>query len=215
MKCPLCDQRKAKRSCPAKNAHICAKCCGEKRVLEIDCPESCEYLQLGRQRESEEHAKILHLMSPQDFQRYQRVLGAHRDAFAHIEFAIGRERVLSSDLTDGNVAEAIDILLATYQTEDNGILYEKTSENLRVEPVRRELRAVIEQLRNPEGNKNQGIVSAEKPRLPLSAIIECLEFIQAVMRAYQEQHRSGFDYVDLLARMIPREDKKPSSIIFP
>jgi hypothetical protein len=215
MKCPICDQRKAKRSCPAKNAQLCAQCCGEKRILEINCPETCEYLQTGRKREGEEHAKILHLLSPQDLQKYRHVLMSHQDILARIEYAIGRERILSHDLMDKDVAEAVAILLKTYKTEDNGILYETVSENLRVEPVRRELRSVIEKMRNPEGNKNQGIIAAEKLHLPLDAIIECLEFIQAVMTAYQEKRSSGRDYVDLLARMIPREEKKPSSILFP
>ena len=215
MKCPLCDRRKAKRPCPAKNAHICAQCCGEKRVLEINCPESCEYLQLGRQREAEEHAKILRLLSPQNHDRHRRVMAAYQDSLARIEYSIGRERMLNRDLTDQDVLEAVDILLETYRTEDKGILYEKKSENLRVEPMRRELRAVIEALRNPEGDNDQGIVRTEKPRMQLSSIIECLEFVQAVIKAYQEKRGAGLDYVDLLARVIPRAEKKPSSIIFP
>jgi hypothetical protein len=215
MKCPLCDQRKAKRSCPAKNAQICSQCCGEKRVLEIRCPDSCEYLQAGRERDGDEHSKILHLMNPQDLQKHRAVLAEHQHSIARIEFAIGSERLLAHSLTDADAAETIDLLLGTYRTEDNGILYEKTSENLRVETVRRQVRAVIEDLRNPEATKEQGIVGTEKPRLPLSSIIRCLEFIQTVIKAYQSKRGSGSDYVNLLARMIPREEKKPSSIVFP
>ena len=44
MVCPLCGERKAKRACPALNRHICAVCCGTKRLVEINCPADCVYL---------------------------------------------------------------------------------------------------------------------------------------------------------------------------
>jgi hypothetical protein len=215
MKCHLCEQKKAKRSCPALNNQICAHCCGEKRVLEINCPESCDYLHAARQRDREQHHRVLRLLNPQDLLKYRNILSSHQDALANIEYAIGRERMLSHGLTDNDVAEAITILLETYKAEDNGILYEKTSDNLRVEPARRELRSVIEKLRNPEEEENRGVIGTEKSRMPLSVIIQCLEFILAEMKAYQEKANSESEYIDLLARMIPREEKKTRSIIFP
>src|SRR5262245_17311550 len=45
MTCPLCRQRKAKRSCPAVGQDICAVCCGTKRLVEIACPATCVYLE--------------------------------------------------------------------------------------------------------------------------------------------------------------------------
>jgi len=43
-RCPLCDERRGKRACPAKRAQICSACCGSKRLVEIACPEDCAYL---------------------------------------------------------------------------------------------------------------------------------------------------------------------------
>jgi hypothetical protein len=214
MKCILCEQRKAKRFCPGKSTNICPQCCGEKRVLEINCPESCEYLKAGRERETEEHGKHLRSLDPAKREKYQRILRDHQAVIVHIEYAIARERLLSRDLTDKDVLQALSILLDTYVTEDKGVLYEKTSDDLRVEPLRRELRNIIESFRNPERKSEQGVVDPQTARLPLSATIDCLEIIQSLIMTYQTDRRSASGYIDFLARIIPREETR-SSIILP
>jgi hypothetical protein len=64
------------------------------------------------------------------------------------------------------------VLLETYRTEDKGVLYEKTSNDLRVESLRRELRKIVESFRNPEGEQSRGIVDPKSTRLPLGAAID-------------------------------------------
>src|SRR5438045_3325230 len=72
--CPLCRQRKARRSCPAVGEQICPVCCGTKRLVEIACPPDCPYLasarvhppaQALRQQESDYHS-IVHSMRDLD-----------------------------------------------------------------------------------------------------------------------------------------------------
>jgi hypothetical protein len=214
MKCVLCDQRKAKRLCPASNTFICPQCCGDKRVLEIHCPESCEYLKAGREREAEDYRRHIQRMDPATYEKYKRVLVDYQEAVAHLEYVISRERILSRDLKDNNVAQAVEILIDTYRTEDKGVLYEKTSDDLRVESLRRELRKTVESFRNPEGKESQGLVDARSSRMPLSGAIECLEFIRSLIVIYMEDRGADSGYVDFLARITPREETK-SSIIMP
>jgi hypothetical protein len=215
MKCFLCDRKKAKRFCPAKNGLICPQCCGENRVLTIDCPESCGYLKSGREREVEDYGRRLRGFDPGAIERYQRLLAAHQDVVARIEFSIARERLSDRSLTDKDVAEAIAILLETYRTEDKGILYEKTSEDLRVEALRRILRATVESLRNPEQQEGRGIVDPKNTRLVLAAAIDSLEFVRSMAATYMEDRESVSGYVDFLARLFPREEKRGSSIVMP
>ena len=214
MKCVLCEQRKAKRFCPAKGAAICAQCCGEKRVLEINCPESCQYLKAGREREGEEYRKHLKSLNPTAQEKYKRIIVDCQDVIARLEYALSRERMLSRDLKDKDVVQAVDVLLETYRTEDKGVLYEKTSDDLRIESLRRELRQIIESFRNPEGEEGKGIVDPQSTRLQLGAAMGCLEFIRSLAKAYMEDRRSESGYVDFLARVIPREEAR-SSIILP
>ena len=214
MKCCLCDQRKAKRHCPAKNALICAQCCGEKRVLEIDCPETCPFLKAGRDREAEEFGKRVSKLNETAKDRSRRVLLEHQDAVAYLEYTIAYERLSSRDLTDSDVGKAIDILLETYKTEDKGVLYETTSEDLRIESLRRELRAIIESLRNPEGREGKGVVDPKSVRMTLTAAIDCLEYIRSLISIFMEDRHSASGYVDFLARVTPRKEAR-SSIILP
>jgi hypothetical protein len=212
MKCGLCDLKRAKRHCPAKNALICPRCCGEKRVLEIECPENCPYLIAGRKRDVADYSRRIGTLDPRDHDRNSRVFRDHQDAIAHLEYTIARERLSSRDLRDRDVAQAVDILLDTYRTEDNGVLYEKTSEDLRVEPLRRELRKAIESLRNPE-EEAQGIVDPQSTRLPLRVAIDCLECIRSMVVAYQSDKHTTSGYVDFLARVLPRKDTRSSIVL--
>ena len=50
--CVYCEKDKGKRSCPALGGLISAKCCGQHRGIEIDCPVTCHYY-----REGEEHIR--------------------------------------------------------------------------------------------------------------------------------------------------------------
>jgi hypothetical protein len=214
MKCVVCDQRKAKRFCPAKNALICPQCCGEKRVLELDCPESCGYLQSGREKESEDFKKRISRLGPDAFQKTQRIITEQQNTVARLEYVLAHERLSDRTLMDGDVVKAADVLLETYRTEDKGVLYEKTSDDLRVEALRRELRKVIESRRNPEGQEGRGIVDPQSTRLQLSAAIECLELIRSLAGMYLEERGSSSGYLDFLARLFPRETKR-SSIVMP
>ena len=197
MKCILCNQRKGKRACPAKGGLICAQCCGEKRILEINCPETCQYLQVGRAHEARhESARHLATSEPRTQEMRARILQHFEGVVGQLEYRIAQQRHAIRDLTDGEVAEALDLTLAAYRTEDKGILYEQSSSNLRVEAIRRELRESVESLRRPE--------DARYTPLRLSDAIACLEFIRDLVASHIEARESKSSYVDFLARMMPR-----------
>ncbi len=52
-RCSRCNNRKGKRHCPALDNPICSLCCGENRVIRIDCPEDCSYLETGEEYQKE------------------------------------------------------------------------------------------------------------------------------------------------------------------
>jgi hypothetical protein len=218
MKCTLCNQRKGKRFCPAKGDSICAQCCGEKRILEIDCPESCQYLKLGRSHEIDEYARYLGNIDRVRREEHRRVLSEHQDVVAHLESLLAQERRETRDLLDKEVAEAVNLLLAACETEEKGILYERTADDLRVESLRRQLRKVIEAHRNPEAGRGEGIIGAHENRLTLKGAIGCLEFIRDMIASHMTLAKTPSSYVDLLARIIPREqrsERAAGSIIIP
>jgi hypothetical protein len=213
MKCVVCEQKKGKRNCPAKNALICASCCGEKRVLEIACPEACDYLIAGRKHEAEEYAKLLRSLDPKSQERNRQVFHDHINVLGRLEYSFAQARFLSRDLMDKDAVQAVDLLLDKYRTEEKGLFYEKTSDDLRVESLRRELREVMDSFRNPQREEDPAVISPQDNRLPLSAAIECLECIRSLIGAFQAEGRSNSAYVDFLARFYPREEKRNSIIL--
>ncbi len=46
-KCVHCRERKGKRSCPALHGFICPSCCGTHRLVRIQCPSDCVFLEQG------------------------------------------------------------------------------------------------------------------------------------------------------------------------
>jgi hypothetical protein len=211
MKCSLCNQRKGKRSCPARQLMLCAQCCGEKRVLEIDCPESCEFLKIGRTHEANQvGARHYRADNPLEQAKRSRILTAFEPVIVDVQTAIAEERRACRDLVDADVAEALDCLLKTLRTEDHGVIYETTSANLRAEALRRQLASLIESHRYP---KDSGWA-----RIHLKDAIECLEVLQAVVASHREAGPASLSFVDFLVRHLPREaETGPSqpSIIIP
>ncbi len=213
MKCILCNQRKAKRLCPAKGGLICAQCCGEKRVLQIECPENCGYLKAARERELADHSKRLQNMDPGDQGRNKKALQDYGDVIAHLEYVLAHYRLSVRSLKDKDVIRAADVLLSTYRTEDKGILYENSSDDLRIESLRRELHKVVESYRNPQGAEGNAILDPKNNRLPLRAAIDCMGYLRSMAAAYLQDRRSDSGYLDFLARMVPREEKRRSIVL--
>ena len=47
VKCVYCHTGRGKRSCPALGGMICSACCGQHRLVKINCPADCVYLEAG------------------------------------------------------------------------------------------------------------------------------------------------------------------------
>jgi hypothetical protein len=210
MKCVLCRQRKGRRSCPAKGEVICPQCCGAKRMLEIDCPESCEYLKSGRSHEASlAGARHYRASQPLEQEKNARVLANFEPVILQLQYQIAVERRAVRDLKDADVAEALDCLLKTLRTEERGIIYETTSGNLRAESLRRQFSMTIESFRYPK--------ESDAVRVLLADAIACLEVLRAMVASHLTAGPSSLSFVDFLARHLPRnamiEPPAPSIII--
>ena len=192
---------------------ICATCCGQKRILEIDCPESCGYLKAGRNKDIEDRVKQYQSMDQADFKKARRIIDDYADVVAALEFQIAHARLADRALTDKDVGRAVQALVETYRTEESGILYERTLDDPKIDSLRRELKEVIEFFRSPGGEQNKGIIDLENLRLPLSAAIECLEYILLMIQLSRNRGGSALAYVDFLARTIPRGEKRGSLML--
>lgn len=199
MKCIWCGERKGKRECPAAGAPVCPRCCGERRVLSAACPESCPFLEAGRERDARVYRKVLARLPPLERERHEATLERHPEAIARLEYTLARQRFRQRDLADRDVREAVGLLLESYRAGEAGILYERTSENPRVEGVRREIRAAVDAL----GCSREG----EGAGLPAGVAVECFEFIRLLVDAFQAEYGADSAYIDFLARFFPGEEE--------
>jgi hypothetical protein len=129
--CPLCRQRRGRRTCPALGEQICAVCCGTKRLVEIRCPPDCPYLVTAREhppaavvrRQRQDVGFLVEFM--QDLNARQSQL------FFLIATLIARYKSPELEsIVDDDVAQAAGTLAATFETAARGVIYEHRTASL-------------------------------------------------------------------------------------
>jgi len=147
MLCPLCNQRKAKRACPALGRQICAVCCGTKRLVEINCTPDCGYLSSAKshppavvQRQTEmDRAMMLPLLEGLS-ERQARL-------FLMLAAVTSRHRPETlQNLVDDDIAQAAGSLAATLETAGRGIVYEHRPTSLAASRLMTELKALVDEV---------------------------------------------------------------------
>ena len=214
MTCPVCRQRKGRRTCPALHQTICSVCCGTKRLVEIACPDDCPHLVSAREhppaavkRQQEEDVAALfpgirHLTERQ----YQLFFFFHTAIFRHTPEGFSR-------LVDEDVAQAAASLAATLETSSRGVIYEHKPQSTTAQRLMSELTALLTEIRTQGAT-----VSDSEASIVLSAVEEGARDIG--------RQGPGGDtaYLDLIARLLqtrsgsrPAETPptQPTSLIIP
>ena len=202
MRCRICDRKKGKRFCPAKNGYICAQCCGEKRVVEIDCPSDCIYLAEGRRYESDQkYSRMFRDWDEFRKQELVRLAGRFGDLFQAIEkYVLENRKVLGRD---ESLLEAFDLIEKGLQTEARGILYRPSASSLTIETAARELESIIETRRNTSDFQHERLTNSDA-----ASIVRILKDEISFHRS------SGSSYMEFLARS-RAEQGEPSRLIIP
>jgi hypothetical protein len=154
MLCPACNQRKAKRACPALGQAICAVCCGTKRLVEIQCPADCGYLAASRthppavvQRQQEiDRAMLLSLL--------QGLSERQAHVLLMLAAATARHRgEMFQKLIDADIVEAAAALAATLETAERGIVYEHRTASQPAARLMAELKTTVEEMSKNAGSQ--------------------------------------------------------------
>ena len=113
--CPLCGSRKGKRSCPALRTSICSACCGEKRIVEIACPDDCAYLGQGVGNDLRREAvEYLQHQDPRKGMRWIRAMETLGPIVDTIERTIARSSIRS--LEDSELLVALESARKTFES---------------------------------------------------------------------------------------------------
>ncbi|MCH8018007.1 MAG: hypothetical protein IH917_15445 [Acidobacteria bacterium] len=205
MKCILCGERKGKRFCPAKNTSICAQCCGEKRVVEIDCPSDCVYLNSGHTYQSIKKYSA-QLQQEKDPLRRRKLYetGQHFGRlFGEIERTIIGYAADLRTLTDQHILQAVSLLKETYRTEKKGVIYEHSSANPLVQALLRDLRASLEKIRTQPDR--------DFPILKTTNLLDCLEVVEQDIGYHLERASERGSYLGFIKKNHPELSSRAAS----
>ncbi|MBM3778267.1 MAG: hypothetical protein FJW23_08510 [Acidimicrobiia bacterium] len=156
MLCPLCNQRKARRTCPALDRAICSVCCGTKRQVEIACPPDCVYLTSSREhpaavvrrRQEQDVRAILPFIRQLTERQYQLFFVLHSAITRYQPSGVQR-------LTDTDVAEAAGSMAASIETAARGVLYEHTPQSPIARRLVEEMKQVLDAVEKEVGRSMQ------------------------------------------------------------
>ena len=205
MKCILCGERKGKRFCPAKNTSICTQCCGEKRVVEIDCPSDCVYLSSGHTYQSIKKYSA-QLQQEKDPLRRKKLYetGQHFGRlFGEIERAIIGYAADLRTLTDQHILQAVSLLKETYRTEQKGVIYEHSSANPLVQALVRDLRVSLEKIRTQPDR--------DFPIPKTADLLDCLEVVEQDIGYHLEGTSERGSYLGFIKKNHPDISSKAAS----
>jgi len=214
--CPLCGNRRARRSCPAVGQQICAVCCGTKRLTQIACPSDCPWLASAREHPAavvvrqQQHDVALMLQVMRDFDQRQSQL------FLLINtFLLKYQAPEIQPLVDDDVAEAMAALASTYETASRGLIYEHRPASLPAERLVTAVKPIL-------AKAGEGGGSAFER--DLAVVLRRTAELVREARAQDPENRRAF--VDLLTRVVVRRpdaeqtpeaaaDPAPSRLIVP
>ncbi len=124
--------------------------------------------------------------------------------------AIVAERQGSAWLVDNDVIEVFKALTATMKTLASGIYYESEPDGSPRQSLFRRLRAILEQMMQPQEDPGQ-------PSLKISEVLDILDFLTFAVEANSSLRPRSRRYLDWLSAMAPPTvpSQPPSGLIFP
>jgi hypothetical protein len=148
MPCPVCNQRKGRRACPALGQTICTVCCATKRQVEIDCPPDCAHLAAARdhpaavvKRQQERDVAVLLPTIRELTERQYQLFFLFQTAIArHTPDGFAR-------LNDDDVADAAGALAATFETAARGVIYEHAAASTVARRLADDLKVMLDEMR--------------------------------------------------------------------
>ncbi len=200
MKCLVCGLRKGKRVCPAKSGLICAQCCGQKRVIEIACPSDCPHLTTGQSYHQIKQyvSLLLREENPARSRSFYETLNEWGHVIGEMERAIVSYSAGVRSLRDGDVAQAVEAVRKTRESEERGFFFEHSSSNPLAESLARELRARIEEL-------GEQPPDSDLPAPRNRDVIRCLQVVEAKIGYFQTEGEGPRDYLAFISRSYPEQ----------
>ncbi|MEM7008132.1 MAG: hypothetical protein AAF462_03270 [Thermodesulfobacteriota bacterium] len=198
-KCELCENRKAKRYCPAKRTYICAVCCGEKRGVQINCPLDCQYYEQGQKHHQQKMMQQrIKKEGAKSYVRKAELYKHNPELFAHLEKGFVAIFRADKSLSNKDLVSGLDLAHKTLETEKKGIIYQHQSGNKYADEIANHVLGIVTQFKD-----SQDLGSS---RITLDfGIMVVKEFLDE-SRFYMENDENPSSYLIHLMRYHPEEE---------
>jgi hypothetical protein len=219
LSCPLCEERKEKRFCPAVHGRICPQCCGEQREVTLDCPSECPYLQQARVHSTEHPAKAGNEHAYQvdrealfpEVEIADQFLYEREELILGLSFALAKSARAGSSLAgnfladrpinDQDLIAAVVSLAKSYQTLVNSsLIYEPPTTNVAHHRIAREVETMVKEFRAAE-QQHIGHI-----RLRDSDVLKALVFLLRLGSARTSGRPKSRAFVDFLFAQFPEKE---------
>ena len=203
--CSICEKRPAKRSCPALASSICPICCARDRMLKIQCPELCSFLQAGRksslEKIGEDRARYVEKHGiPYD----EKFIDAMRTMMVFEGGIVEAQRQELQSLADQDIIDGVDTAIRTLTTFESGLLYTHQAETAAGQLVAECILKTFELI--------QKEIEPEAVPRP-SELIDALKKFRIIVNFHIERGQDGRDYIRFVSQFFEYPVKKPSLII--
>jgi len=204
--CPICEQRKAKRFCPARAETICSVCCGTEREVTIACPARCPHLITSRQYDHERREIDWSKMPFADTKIPSAFVVAHERLVAALSFVICQYAQANRSVVDADAQAALAALAESYRTLASGIYYEHPPASLLQKGFYDALKKGIEDYKKAEAQR------AGMSTVRDSEIRDTLILLTQLGATHANGRPKGRAYLDFLRNQFPAEQfSQPAS----
>ena len=169
MPCPICNQRKVKRFCPARGDNICAVCCGTEREVTIDCPSDCPHLVASRKYDDGRRQIDWSKIPFADVQLSFEFAQSHALLLMTLLSSIWEYAREHRQVVDTDAIAALQALAESYRTLSSGLYYEKPPDYLYQRELYQGLKATLEEFERVQAQR-QGLVTMRNSDLRDSLI---------------------------------------------
>lgn len=211
MSCAICHTRRPRRFCPGVRGEICTTCCGTEREVTVSCPLDCEFLVEARKHERQAPFDPDHLPN-EDIRITERFLEEHEELATALSAAVLQAGLRTHGAVDSDVAEALEALIRTNRTLQNGIYYESLPENTLAATIYRLVQEAVANFRQEE-QKRLGLSKTRD-----ADVLAILVFLQRLALGQNNGRKRGRAFLSMLASYYGAGPESPSpapSLILP
>jgi len=177
-------------------------------MIELACPESCQYLHDARAQVSEREGNLrtndeaFALLARGNDERALPVHLMIEDAIVKAHRGIDGEQV--RDIKNAEILESIENAIKNLQIEESGLIYEQRSSSRRIEEVSRRIRAGIDEL-------SERIPAEFRPRR--SDVIKILNVERAAVELHIRRGEEDDSYLRHISLFLPWPEEKTHPLI--